>query len=527
MKFVPTVAFLSALAAGTAIAGTWHVDPSSPQDGPGTSWPNAFHSIQDAVNAAATGDTVLVTNGVYQPITVSKNITLSSINGPDVTLVDGSNTSRCAYVSGLATINGFSFVNGFANEGGGVLCDHGGTLENCVISGNSATTKGGGVMCNVGGTLSNCTISGNSVTATSIGTDWGGGGVYYNFEGALNNCTISSNSAAFTKGGGMFFYYAMGRYDWSQVRDCTIRNNDALYGGGIASTFGNYGVPVSANPITGCIVAENTATQSGGGAYLLCKVALHNCLILSNYANSSGGGAYLGHGILNHCTITENSINLFGGSAGGVCSEGTGSMTNSIIYRNWKGTFEYNWNGIGTLISCFTGEDPLQQTNNPCIDAALPIAGISDDFDGVPRPLDGDNNGTALPDIGAHEFVSSMADTDNDLLTDAFEVDTLGTSPVDENTDGDPAGDYAEYVADTDGTDPSDWFRILSITNHTLFFNASSNRLYTLSANTNLVEGSWGDVAGQTDIPGSGGVDSLTHPLPDPAGFYRIQVGLP
>ena len=46
-------------------AATYYVWTNSPADGPGTAWTNAFHTLQAAVDAAASNDTVLVTNGVY------------------------------------------------------------------------------------------------------------------------------------------------------------------------------------------------------------------------------------------------------------------------------------------------------------------------------------------------------------------------------------------------------------------------------------------------------------------------------
>ena len=155
---------------------------------------------------------------------------------------------------------------------------------------------------------------------------------------------------------------------------------------------------------------------------------------------------------------------------------------------------------------------------------------MANDFDGTPRPLDGDNDGAALPDIGAYEIVNLMADSDADGLTDGDELNILGTSPVSDNTDGDAASDYAEYVADTDGTDPNDWFHILSIQGASVLFQSSPNRQYTLYWSTDLGEEKWISVRGQTDIMGSGGIDTLTDAYNDsfidPACFYRVEVGI-
>jgi hypothetical protein len=45
---------------------------------------------------------------------------------------------------------------------------------------------------------------------------------------------------------------------------------------------------------------------------------------------------------------------------------------------------------------------------------------------------------------------------------------------------------------------------------------------------TNLTAGEWANIPSQTDIPGSGGVDALTDPVPDGAQhFYRVGVRQP
>jgi hypothetical protein len=90
----------------------------------------------------------------------------------------------------------------------------------------------------------------------------------------------------------------------------------------------------------------------------------------------------------------------------------------------------------------------------------MAVEGVVDDIEGTPRPLDGDNDGIARIDIGAYEFFNPDADSDHDGLKDGMEKDIPGTNPTLLNTDSDPRNDYAERLADSDGTDPSDWFQI-------------------------------------------------------------------
>src|SRR3974377_2239391 len=51
--------------------------------------PGGYSIIQQAVDAAAAHDLILVTNGTYGATTVNKLLRVRSINGPQVTLIIG------------------------------------------------------------------------------------------------------------------------------------------------------------------------------------------------------------------------------------------------------------------------------------------------------------------------------------------------------------------------------------------------------------------------------------------------------
>jgi PKD repeat protein len=97
--------------------------------------------------------------------------------------------------------------------------------------------------------------------------------------------------------------------------------------------------------------------------------------------------------------------------------------------------------------------------------------------------------------------------------------------------DGDGAVNSSEYVTDTNPTNVLSRFHIQSISNTTgvaVFYPSSASRKYTLYWGTNLSVGGWTNVPSQTDIPGSGGWDALTDPLPTgQSRFYRVGVRLP
>lgn len=232
-------------AGSRAFVPMWFVDAARPDDsGDGRSWETAKRTIQAAVDLAAAGDSIAVTNGIYPPITTAnKLLIINSVNGAAGAIIDGGGSQRCATLgshSETATqLCGFTLRNGYdADQGGG---SYGGTLNNCTLAGNSAGYGGGSVHGTLnncllidnygggacGGTLNNCTLTGNSA-------DWGGGGA---IESTLNNCTLIGNSA--DSGGGAF--------------DCTLNN---------------------------CTVSENTASAGGG----VCGGALNNCIVWGNHA---------------------------------------------------------------------------------------------------------------------------------------------------------------------------------------------------------------------------------------------------
>ena len=117
---------------------------------PYTNWVTAATNIQDAVSVAATGDTIIVTNGVY-PGTVNVNnpVAVASVRGPQFTLINGGGTNRCASLTDGASLTGFTLTNGYSSGSGGAGVSCASTnafLTNCVITGNWAAGyySGGG-----------------------------------------------------------------------------------------------------------------------------------------------------------------------------------------------------------------------------------------------------------------------------------------------------------------------------------------------------------------------------------------------
>jgi parallel beta-helix repeat protein len=204
------------LALSNVSAGTLLVCPGSTNPVPPfANWATAATNIQQAVNAAAPGNEVVVTNGIYGAVNVDKPLLLRSVNGPQVTIIDAARLGRCAWLTNGTSLAGFWLRHGVADVyGGGVFCASSDVfLTNCVITENtvftndngSAVGSGGGVY---GGTLYNCLVATNSAAIS------GGGAT----ASTLYNCTVTGNRAN-RRGGGVYS---------SAATNCVVYSNTAV-----------------------------------------------------------------------------------------------------------------------------------------------------------------------------------------------------------------------------------------------------------------------------------------------------------
>jgi hypothetical protein len=329
---------------------------------PYSSWATAAANIQDAIDAAAAGALVLVSDGVYQTggrvadggmtnrAAVTKPLTVRSVNGPEVTVSYGDRAVRCVYLTNGATLLGFTLTNG---AGGVRSASASAVVSNCVLSGNSATYEGGGAF---GGTLNNCTLTGNSAAE--------GGGTY---GSTLNNCSLTDNSAQ--SGGGAAY---------STLNNCTLSSNSVSSGGGGGAYFGT---------LNNCTLTGNSAAE-GGGAF---GGTLNNCTLSGNSADDGGGAL---EGTLNNCTLTGNSAGLGGGAY-------DSTLNNCIVYYNVAQQSGANYESLSSFnYSCTTplppggagnisSEPQLASTSHlsagsPCLGAGSAAYATGVDIDGEP-----------------------------------------------------------------------------------------------------------------------------------------------
>ena len=269
-----------------------YVDDDNPGDpAEDGSAAHPFETIQQAIDAAASGDTVVILKGTYagpgnrdldfrgKAITVRGE----DPNDPDLVVIDCDGTADDphrgfifhSYETPRSVLDGLTITDGYQARGGGIYFSDcaGPAVTNCTFRENRAFL-GGGAYAESGPTLRNCTFTGNSAD--------GGGGLYN--SGDKTDCD-------------------------PVVTDCTFVRNAATSNGGGMYNFGRGAKPV----VTNCQFIDNSVSDGGGGAVrnnISASPTFVNCLFASNSAATFGGAirnSNSGSTELTNCTFGRNS----------------------------------------------------------------------------------------------------------------------------------------------------------------------------------------------------------------------------
>ncbi|MCF7913341.1 MAG: T9SS type A sorting domain-containing protein [Candidatus Cloacimonetes bacterium] len=301
--------------------------------------PDDYATIQEGIEVAVDGDSVLVAPGTYyeninfmgKGITVcSWYATTQDTSYISETVIDGGGIdSVVRFVSGedsLSVLSGFTICNGYAQSGGGIFCWQGGpSIENLKIINNHSNGGGGGINISDSGAtrVINTKISNNTAT--------NGGGICVfscNYNIILEGLEIRDNQAIY--GGGLRI-----SSESVELSNVLIKGNQVeTYGGGIYIDQGELRVSSSK-------ILDNVTEESGGGiavySLMNAELDLDDVDIRSNRAEYKGGGIYcvdIGEFRMHQTSISGNSASIGGGVSISGTSPDLDSENRNSIYQN-------------------------------------------------------------------------------------------------------------------------------------------------------------------------------------------------
>ena len=411
MKWLFLIMAISMVCCGNA-ATTWYVTKSGKDTNSGKSESAAFLTIQKAIDSAAKGDIILVSEGTYDYISVpaaKDALVIRAVGTVTKSVIKGNSGHRCVTVGAGKTKNvvvaGFTLTGASLsgeNYGAGIS---GGTCSNCVVRGNTASVRAGGAYDCI---LINSEVSDN-VARYSVG------GIY-KCQGV--GCVIKGNTST---------RYDQGGVTESELTDCIVESNVGEMGGGVASS-----------QLTRCVIRNNVRKTSGGGSssqgFGVHSCTCTDCLICGN--RGPDGGAVSGSSKLYNCTVVDNAAGRADSSSGytDVIRGGTfyncifgGRSTNSNSNTVFGATFNkcLLWNAQihNATQNKSTNANPefagvgdyRLKSTSPCINAGdNTYVKSSVDILGNPRVVGG------AVDLGAYEWQSAPAEVKNVIANSRY-----------------------------------------------------------------------------------------------------------
>ncbi len=391
----------------------------------GTTWANAYNSLQTALTAADAGDEMWVAAGTYKPH--SSNRATSFVMKPNVPLHGGFTGTETAITQRSISANpsilsgdlnnddnytSIPFANISENTNSVVFINQSNvTLDGFTIMGGNASGNlnnsvvgdsgcGGGLLVFNGNNCNNVTsplpkttnISLKNLTVIHNTSGNHSGGAFINNTDAVIDASIFSHNVAGSGGGGINFTHSNGSGSSSSspvLSNSVIEKNQASDGGGASIDFG-------ASPILRNVVfSENMATDDGGGISMSFSATptLTNVTFSNNTATDEGGGIDYA---LSPNPVLKNVLFWNSTRSGPALDPANGVVEAS------SDPFVDSADPDGPDDIFLTADDGLRiaATATDVINLGVPITGTADpEFDilGLPR--------VGRPEPGAYEYI--------------------------------------------------------------------------------------------------------------------------
>ena len=377
----------------------------------------------------------------------------ASVTIKDITIADGmASWGGGIYNTGTLTLTNCTVRDSASAPGGpGGGIKNSGTLimSGCTVAGNQAGDgdpvlpggggSGGGIYNEGTAVITESKIAnnraGHGADDSETGGNGGHGGGIFNGLTAQITLTYSSVGGNMAGNGGVAPSsgnggHGGGLYSQGDVRlaNSTIRENESGFGGTDGAgggIFSGGNLLVSNSTISG-----NVAHGHGGGLHSTGGTVLLNATIVDNEADSSGLGPGDGGGMfriggtifVKNSIIAQNRDLLSDGATEYPDCAGTYTSSGYNLVGDDSGCGGFT-NGVGgdKVGSYPTPLDPkigfladnggptwthALLYDSPAVDAGAPSGFPSYDQRGLPRPRDGDNDGTFTCDMGAYELTA-------------------------------------------------------------------------------------------------------------------------
>jgi predicted outer membrane repeat protein len=417
--------------------GSW----SEPGSGDGA-YDSDEDAIQDAIDNAASGDTIYVCFGRYEFDTdlhifdPGMNLTMVG-DGIGETMLDGTDSTR------LINANPAD-----ANDGGGTL-----TLRDLSIE--DARTES--VLHN-GGAVN---ADGLSLTRVSIsGSDgaYSGGALYAEGNVTIVDSTFTDNNSSVD--GAVL-------YAWNTLRSVTISNSVF-----VGNTAGQVGGAINATTVTvtGSTFTNNNAVIDGG-AINATTVTVTGSSFTDNTADFNGGAIYAVTATVTGSTFTDNTADFNGGAINTYTATVTGS---TFTDNDADGS-----SGGGAILSYTATVTDSTFTNNTADSYGGAISAYITTATGSSFTDNTANYGGAINTYTA--TVTDITFTNNDVTSHGGAISTTTATVSNSTFRGNTADFYGGAIyADSTAT----------VTSSTFTSNTSVNAGGAISASTGAVAGS-------------------------------------